>query len=79
MLHNLKLLASIHGIKIELCYIIRKYAQKSAQVGKFVQKKVHGMFTNVDYVSASFSCDPEWIHIFSDTCYIGLTSIYDNF
>jgi hypothetical protein len=29
-------------------------------------------------VSVSFSCDPERIHIFSDTFYIGLTSIYYN-
>ena len=29
-------------------------------------------------VSVSFSCDPERIHIFSDTFYIGSTSIYYN-
>ena len=39
MLHNLKLLASLNTVKIELCYIIRKYAQKSAQVGNAHAKR----------------------------------------
>ena len=45
MLHNLKLLASCHGIKIplELCYIIRKYGQKSAQVENSRKKGALGV------------------------------------